>query len=232
MGEIIGNVFKSNTTGEFKVISFHHYDNKNRYYEVEFLETGYKTVARKCNILAGKLKDPYYKSVLGVACKGNIMTTGKYQRFYNIWKHMIERCYSQKDKWFKNYGGKGVQVSSDWLCFENFYKDVINLEGYNDKLFYEGKIDLDKDFKQKGIPTENMVYSKDTCMWVCTKINRGYTPTKRNSFQAKSPNGEIYISDSQTNFAKEHGLKVSSISACLHGLRKSLYGWKFEFIQD
>ena len=32
-----------------------------------------------------------------------------------IRKAMIERCYSQRNRFYKNYGGRGIQVCAEWL---------------------------------------------------------------------------------------------------------------------
>jgi hypothetical protein len=38
---------------------------------------------------------------------------------------MIERCYSEKDINYKNYGGRGIKVCDRWLeSFENFFFDM------------------------------------------------------------------------------------------------------------
>lgn len=33
---------------------------------------------------------------------------------YKIWKRMIARCYNKKNKKYKNYGGRGIQVCERW----------------------------------------------------------------------------------------------------------------------
>ncbi len=35
-------------------------------------------------------------------------------RFYNTWQNMMSRCYYEKDKAYKNYGGRGISVHKDW----------------------------------------------------------------------------------------------------------------------
>lgn len=45
--------------------------------------------------------------------------------------HMIKRCYSSKDKCFKNYGGRGIKVCDKWLNdSRSFYKWAIE-NGYD-----------------------------------------------------------------------------------------------------
>ena len=43
---------------------------------------------------------------------------------YNAWQCMIRRCNNPAVKCYPRYGGRGIKVSSDWLVFENFYRDM------------------------------------------------------------------------------------------------------------
>jgi hypothetical protein len=43
---------------------------------------------------------------------------------YSIWDAMVRRCTNPKHKDYPNYGGRGIQVCSRWLIFENFYEDM------------------------------------------------------------------------------------------------------------
>lgn len=46
-------------------------------------------------------------------------------KLYRIWNGMKWRCHKEKDKDFKNYGGRGIKVCDRWLeSFENFYEDM------------------------------------------------------------------------------------------------------------
>lgn len=41
---------------------------------------------------------------------------------YRKWLSIKNRCYNQKDKKYKNYGGRGIKVCDEWLNdFEAFY---------------------------------------------------------------------------------------------------------------
>lgn len=37
---------------------------------------------------------------------------------------MIQRCNNPKDKDYKDYGGRGITVSEEWLKFDNFFRDM------------------------------------------------------------------------------------------------------------
>lgn len=46
------------------------------------------------------------------------------KRAYNSWSHMHDRCYNNKCKKYKNYGGRGIIVCNRWFVFENFLNDM------------------------------------------------------------------------------------------------------------
>lgn len=41
-------------------------------------------------------------------------------RLYNVWKSMRERCNNPNDKFFSDYGGRGIQVCAEWDDFSTF----------------------------------------------------------------------------------------------------------------
>lgn len=44
---------------------------------------------------------------------------------HRIWMAIKERCYYEKYKQYKDYGGRGIKVCDRWLeSFENFYEDM------------------------------------------------------------------------------------------------------------
>lgn len=43
---------------------------------------------------------------------------------YHIWEAIIQRCRNPKDRGFKHYGARGIQVCDAWLDFVNFYQDM------------------------------------------------------------------------------------------------------------
>ena len=47
---------------------------------------------------------------------------------YDVWCHIKARCYYTKDKYYKNYGGRGIVICDRWLDKEdgmiNFVKDM------------------------------------------------------------------------------------------------------------
>ena len=44
---------------------------------------------------------------------------------YNVWQHMMRRCYDIKNSAYKDYGKRGIYVEESWHTFQNFYDDLI-----------------------------------------------------------------------------------------------------------
>lgn len=82
--------------------------------------------------------------------------------YYQKWKSMLERCYSEKYQAVQpTY--KGCKVCDEWLVFSNFKAWVIS-NNIADISGYE----LDKDLLKAG----NKKYSKENCILVPMIVNR------------------------------------------------------------
>jgi hypothetical protein len=70
-----------------------------------------------------------------------------------VWRAAINRCTNPTDPDWKNYGGRGIKFSEDWLDFERFYADMgPRPYGYR----------LERRNNDLG-------YSKENCVWAtCT----------------------------------------------------------------
>ena len=79
--------------------------------------------------------------------------------FYNRWKGLIERCYSQRYQ-KKNPTYVGCTVHEDWKYFSNF-------KSWMQTQDWEGK-QLDKDILVRG----NKVYGPTTCVFVTQELNK------------------------------------------------------------
>lgn len=170
--DIIGRIFDSLNCGKFKVLNFHSKnDNYSNYYEVEFLKTGYKTLASKSHIKSGEVKDRLFNN--GAGCIGFANQVDN-QREYMIWKAMLSRCYDKNDAAYKYYGLKGVTVYERWHRFDFFLEDMVKLPSWDKNKFYNNELELDKDKLQFDLPHNERVYSKETCCWLTKEENLLY----------------------------------------------------------
>lgn len=49
---------------------------------------------------------------------------GERSSTHMVWGSMIQRCNNHADKSYERYGGRGIEVCTRWLKFENFLKDM------------------------------------------------------------------------------------------------------------
>jgi hypothetical protein len=228
--DIVGEIFINNNGEQFKVNKYLYCKNTEYYYEVEFIKTHSKKMAEKRNIKYGRVRDDYSKHIYGVACKGNASST--YPKFNKLafkrWYAMIERCYNKDAYMYPSYGGKGVIVDDRWLCFENYIKDIKEINGFDYDKYISGSIQLDKDM----FIDNNLVYSKDTCCFISRSKNAKYQPSKMKKFIAISSDGDSYVFNNQNECAREFGLTARTIGKVLNGDLKSHKGWTFRYIQQ
>lgn len=139
------------------------------------------------------------------------------------WYNMQARCNNPDHPRYSDYGGVGVKVDERWNDKETFLEDAKTLQGFNEEMLLEGKLHLDKDF----LHPSNKIYSRDTCVFVSLEDNNRLKPSQMQAFIATSPNGKELEGLNQSEFAREHGLKQSTISSCLKGDIKKHRGWSF-----
>ncbi len=89
----------------------------------------------------------------------------QYPRLAQTFRHMIGRCYNQKNKDFYNYGAIGIKVCDEWVNDRNTFCKWALENGYKDDL------SIDRIDGGKG-------YFPDNCRWANAK-EQGRN-TKRN----------------------------------------------------
>lgn len=56
-----------------------------------------------------------------IKVNSDVLIKSTYKSYYN----MIDRCSNKKNKRFKDYGGRGINICKDWIVsFDNFIKDM------------------------------------------------------------------------------------------------------------
>lgn len=149
-------------------------------------------------------------------------------KFFRLWKAMINRCHNVKKDTYKYYGQLGIFVHKDWLDFQTFLKDIKKLPQYRVAL-RENFIgwELDKDYFKSNC------YSKDTCVWLRSSDNKKY-------MKSVKPIKIIFNNDSEFLFLTipdvkyKIGSSTSAIHRWLHGSKipKKYQIKSIEYIND
>lgn len=132
------------------------------------------------------------ESVIKKNTKHNLSHT----RLYSIWQGIIKRCYSNKYKWFCNYGGRGIIMCDTWRNdFMSFYTWAIT-HGYADDLTIE-RVDV------------NGNYCSENCTW----IPRKQQPlNQRERINARFGGQRLNIA----TLARQHGVQPGLVYGRLH----------------
>lgn len=160
-------IMESNSCGSFVLLK-----RQGKMSQIKFLSTGFVRWVHHVNLVAGKVRDPYYPTKYGVGYLGEGYKRVPYfKKAQQLWSNMLKRCYSLKDP--KGYHHKGVRVDNAWLNFSNFLRDLPTLEGFDAWLRGEN-MQLDKDRKGNGT-----VYSREACMFLTEFENKSQVPNYR-----------------------------------------------------
>lgn len=154
---------------------------------------------------------------------GNITHGMTNTRLFRIWRAMRQRCLNPNNRDYFKYGGRGITICKRWLdSFELFLLDMEESYLLHCEKFGEIQTSIDR-------INNNGNYESSNCKWA-TKIEQGSNTRQNKLFKAFSPNGEEFISNNQSQFAREHNMCREGIKGCLNGYHETYLKWKFIFI--
>lgn len=159
----------------------------NKNIVVEFQDDYHATVKTRYKFfIEGTVRNPYSKSMYGVAVVGNKYSS--HTKEYVAWSNILTRCFDEEYKTkYPTY--QDAICCDEWLLFENFYEWLHSQENF-DKWFNGDRWNVDKDILVKG----NKVYSPETCCLVPNNVNKLFT--KNDSCRGNLPIGVIIKDDS------------------------------------
>ena len=178
------------------------------------------------------------------------------KRVYSKWRNMLYRCYNKE--FHKTEKGKhyiGCTICDRWLTLSNFVEDFPKLDGYDEEMFLNGELELDKDIKSNGtnkqyIMVECMLVTHDENMKQATKT-RGFTEEHKRKI-SEAMQGKfglnncskkvaqydrqtlklIKIWDSMHDVERELGIAYQNICACCKGKQKSAGGYIWKYVEE
>lgn len=178
--ENVGSLYKTHNFGNLIIIKY----VSSREVYAKFVDTGYEVKTTMQQLLKGNINDRLKPTVFGVGVIGECLTVdscGNRLKEYQVWKGMLERCYSDKFQ-AKKPTYKGCIVSENFVCYPYFKKWCNKQIGFDQVGWH-----LDKDILSKG----NKVYSEDTCCFVPQEINS--LLVRSNATRGKYPLGVSYL---------------------------------------
>lgn len=129
----------------------------------------------------------------------SIKTHGKTNtKEYRCWGAMLSRCTNPKNKYYYNYGGRGIKI--EWKCFEDFLRDM-------------GEKPSDKHSIDRINVNGN--YSKENCRWA----------TKEEQDNNKRNNHFIFFAGLNLT-VRQWSRKLGVEEGLIHGRLKR--GWNIE----
>jgi len=122
-------------------------------------------------------------------------------REYFIWSAMKDRCFNTNNKAYKNYGGRGITVSENWI---NNYPQFISDMGFRpSKKHTLERID------------NNQSYCKENCRWATRQEQM--SNTRRNVYITHDG-----ITLTQAQWARKLGIDARTISSRLIDSKMSI----------
>lgn len=155
------------TYGRLTVIGIDGYNEISReyYWECKCTCGNFKTIK------GGSLKTGATSSC-GCLQKEQVYVHGMTKsKIYKTYRAMLDRCSNSKNSRYKDYGGRGIEVCSDWKIkrkgFLNFYNWAMS-NGYNENLSLE-RINTDGNYEPLNCTWETLLQqnrNKRNTVWV------------------------------------------------------------------
>ena len=132
-------------------------------------------------------------------------------RLYEIWHHMKQRCYNPKSTGYKNYGGRGITVCTEWLGKENGF---INFRDWAIQNGYKEELQIDR-------IDNNGNYSSDNCRWVTHQENSQNKRTTKLTLEKVNEIRELYKTGDylQRELAEKYNVTQDIISRIINKKR-------------
>ena len=128
-------------------------------------------------------------------------------RFYHTWLDMNSRCYRKNNKFYNNYGGRGIRVL--WKNFDDFKKDMYRTYQNHFQKFGRMNTTIDR-------INNDSHYSKENCKW----------STRKEQERNKTNNRIIIynnLSMTLADWAEHLGMSRKTLSS-----RINTYKWSIE----
>lgn len=113
---------------------------------------------------------------------------------YNSWAGMIDRCRNPNNKKYKDYGGRGIKVSDEWMDYVVFLQDMGPSPGVGYSI---DRIDVNGDYK------------KSNCRWA-TPLEQA--ANRRNNVLVNTPDGVMCVSAA----ARFYGIRDGVLRKRIH----------------
>ena len=98
---------------------------------------------------------------------------------YNSWRSMFDRCNCQSNKWYKDYGGRGIKVCDRWAekpnGFWNFVEDMNSKPSYETYSNGRTRYSLDRIDVNGDYCPENCRWASQSEQMNNTRRNKKYT---------------------------------------------------------
>ena len=136
--------------GRLTVIEFHERKGKNYYWKCQ-CECGNTRIVQPSRLING--------TTVSCGCYNREVITKHGldgNKIYHVFNSMKSRCYSQKNKSYPVYGGRGIKICEEWLNDVTVFHKWAIENGYKEGLTID-RIDVNGD------------YEPNNCRWITHK---------------------------------------------------------------